>query len=304
MSAITVSATLSGAYPLEEVDALVADLAPLLDVQGTPKILLDLRALEMLHPSTTAVLVAVVTQCLENGRFGPTSEVILPRKASVRNAVARLPGFAALKPFVAGQARASLRPSSATECHRFSDEAAGRVVGREVTAALTASCDVDELAAKAIRTCLDELLDNVIHLADTEAGGFAAARGWRKPPRFEVAIADLGIGIRQSLVKNPEYADVTDDIAALRKAAELGVTSTPHRNSGYGLAVTRDLLEKNHGLLVIKSGWAELWLGSEQEEIAADAAFPGTLVGLRARTNRPLNVTEVYRSLLGELDDA
>jgi anti-sigma regulatory factor (Ser/Thr protein kinase) len=189
------------------------------------------------------------------------------------------------------------------DCYDFTDEAGGRAIGRELTAALTASCDVDELASRAIRTCLDELLDNVVHHADARNGGFATARGWRKPARFEVAIVDLGIGIRRSLTKNPAYASADDDMAAVRKAVELGVTSTPHRNSGYGLAVTRDLLDKNHGLLVIKSGWAELWLGSEEEEVRADAPFPGTLVGLRARTNRPLNVTEVYRSLLGELDD-
>ncbi len=114
---------------------------------------------------------------------------------------------------------------------------------------------------------------------------------------------DLGIGVRRSLVKNPHHSDVSDDLAALRKAIQLGVTSTPHRNSGYGLAVTRDLLDKNHGLLVIKSGWAELWLGSEDVETVADTCFPGTLIGLRARTNRPLNVTDVYRSLLGEPSD-
>lgn len=297
------SAKLSGAYPLEEVDALVADLASLMDIEGSPKVRLDLRDLEMLHPSTTAILAAVVTKCVENGRFGPTSEILLPRKASVRNAVARLPGLDQLRRFFSSSDGASTGSSRQFECHRFIDEASGRTVGRELTAALEASCNVDELATRAIRTCLDELLDNVIHHADAVTGGFATARGWRTPARFEVAIADLGIGIRRSLAKNPQHSDVVDDMAALRRAVELGVTSTPHRNSGYGLAVTRDLLDKNHGLLVIKSGWAELWLGSEEEQSIADTPFPGTLVGLRARTNRPLNVTEVYRSLLGELDD-
>lgn len=303
MTADGVSASLSGAYPLEEVDALVADLAPLLNLEGSPKIRLDLRDLEVLHPSTTVVLAAVVAQCVESDGFGPTSEVLLPRMPAVRNAVVRIPSFHPLTPFFSAAGRPRAGSASGHGCHYFSDETAGRIVGREVTAALAASCDVDELAVKAIRTCLDELLDNVIHHADTTTGGFAAARGWRTPALFEVAIADVGIGIWRSLIKNPDYADVTDDMTALRKAVELGVTSTPHRNSGYGLAVTRDLLDKNHGLLVIKSGWAELWLGSEEEEVAADAAFPGTLVGLRVRTNRPLNMTEVYRSLLGEPDD-
>ncbi len=302
MPADAVEARLSGAYPLEEVDALVVDLAPLLDLIDSPKIQLDLRDLEILHPSTAVVLAAVVAECAAAGRFGPTSEVLLPRKAAVRNAVRRLPGFDQLAPFFSGAGGLGGGPAGGFACHHFTSEVAARVIGRELTAALEASCEVDEPASNAIRTCLDELLDNVLHHADTAMGGFAAARGWRKPPRFEVAIADLGIGVRRSLTKNPEYASVADDMAALAKAVQLGVTSTPDRNSGYGLAVTRGLLDRNHGLLVIKSGWAELWLGSEEEAVGADAPFPGTFVGLRARTNRPFNVTEVYRSLLGELE--
>lgn len=300
MPAHAVVARLSGSYPVEEVDALISDLQPLLELDAEAKVFLDLRDLEMLHPSTSAVLAALLERCSRHEFYGPTSEVRPPQRPAVRNAVARLHGYQGL---LAASGVTGSAGRVGSRVSQFEDEAGARMVSRELTEALAAGCDVDDLAIRAIRTCLDELCDNVIHHAESDLGGFASGRGWRRPPRFEVALADLGIGVRRSLNKNPSYADVDDDVAALKRAVELGVTSTPDRNSGYGLPVTRDLLDANGGLLVIKSGWAELALGSEDEVFKSDAEFPGTLVVLRARTNRPLNVTDVYRRLLGNMED-
>src|SRR5439155_6137606 len=91
-------------------------------------------------------------------------------------------------------------------------------VARELTAAVAASCETDNVAQNAIRICLEELAENVLHHADAPMSGFAAAQGWKRSEEIEIGIVDLGIGIRSSLTKNPNYADIADDVTAIETA--------------------------------------------------------------------------------------
>ena len=78
------------------------------------------------------------------------------------------------------------------------------------------------------------------------------------------------------------------------------VTSTPDRNSGIGLFVTRLLLASNGGTLAVRSGRGAVYTGLRDRFVLRDVSFPGTMVALRARTDRPLNINEVYRQLPDE----
>jgi hypothetical protein len=103
---------------------------------------------------------------------------------------------------------------------------------------------------------------------------------------------------RLSRRKNsPLYADLPGDVEAIQIALQPHVSSTPERNAGIGLFVTRLLLASNGGTLAVRSGVGAVYTGIRERTLVRQVAFPGTMVALRARTDRPLNINEVYKQL-------
>lgn len=110
-------------------------------------------------------------------------------------------------------------------------------------------------------------------------------------------MVDLGIGIRASLIRNQAYRDVDTDVEAIEAALEPRVTSTPERNAGIGLFVTKLLLSANGGEMLVRSGTGAVYRGSEDRAESRATRLPGTVVALRARTDRPLDINAVYAQL-------
>jgi len=292
---------LSGAYRIDQrLDKLVDALAPLIETGEPKNVELDLHGLVSVGPTALALLSAVLKDAYERGAIAGLT--IRWGSGSVRNYLLRMDFLKVLigeeqyakysdEPFKRRKA-VSFRPVSefttADECHR---------IARELTDAVAATCKTDKVARNAIRICFEELAENVIQHADAPMGGFAAAQGWRKRPAIEIGIVDLGIGIRASLTKNPDFADIADDVDAIETALRPRVSSTPERNAGIGLFITKLLLRENGGVLLVRSGRGAVYSGSREARQSPAVAFPGTLVALRARTDRPLNINEVYRAL-------
>lgn len=127
-----------------------------------------------------------------------------------------------------------------------------------------------------------ELITNVIYHADSN-GGFALAQycEYAAGPAIELAVADAGIGIRNSLAKNPDFAGIDSDCAAIKQAMTDGVTSAGDKYRGFGLgyAAANTQLEPTRSL-AIRSGNGTIILsgnGAIQEE-TSQVAYPGTLI--------------------------
>ena len=129
-----------------------------------------------------------------------------------------------------------------------------------------------------------ELITNVIYHADSN-GGFALAQycEYAAGPAIELAVADAGIGIRNSLAKAPAFADIDSDCAAIRLAMAEGVTSAGDKYRGFGLGyVAANTQLEPSRTLAIRSGKGIITLsgnGAIQEE-TSPTAYPGTLVGV------------------------
>lgn len=293
---------LAGGYPFRQVERLIRDVDPLATLETPCRLHLDLGGLAFIGASGLAWLIAVVRRAEDFGLISGGS-VVLPRSPLTRHYLMRMDFLTTLdlatiddEPFDRHRA-VGFRP-----CRRYRDEESCHSVVRELTEALTESIETDDVARFGIRICLDELAENVIFHADTNLGGFVIAQRLRRRPEFEIAIADLGIGIRRSLQKNPDFADIRDDVTAIARALQPRVSSTPERNGGFGLAVSKLLLAANGGTLVVRSGNGRVQTGAEEHEQHEPVALPGTLVALRARTDRPLNVQEAYRHLKDDFD--
>lgn len=303
-----ITVKLSGLYKLERIEALIEELMPVMLLDRRRRVVFDFGGLVGVCPTALALLTAVATDAAAREVFANSTQFIPPRSTAVRNYLIRMDFLRVLvgskyedlfrEPFVRRD-DVGFRP-----CSEFTTAEEAVETARSLTAAVIETMDTETTAKLAVNIALGELTDNVLNHADTDMGGFAAAQAWTKKDKLEIGIVDLGIGIRASLTKNPEYADTPDDVAAINTALQPHVSSTPERNSGIGLFVTRLLLRENGGLLLVRSGGGAVYAGVEEGSEIRDVAFPGTLVALQARTDRPLDINRVYRMLGDHGDDA
>lgn len=290
--------TFSGGYAFDRLERMISTLEPLLLLEEPRQIEVDLRRLVFFGPTALALLLATLKRLREEGLNTPGSRIYPPKAPNVLRYLLRMNLIRELvgdipEDFTRREAK-GFRP-----CRHFLADDDYWQIASSLTDALTEQCDVDDVGRRAIRICLDEICENVVHHADTPLGGFGAAQGWPRSPsrQFEIGIVDLGVGVRASLAKNPLYADMDDDALAIDAALQPSVTSTPDRNAGIGLFVTSLLLAENGGYMVVRSGHGRVLRGAKTERQTCDAYMPGTVVSLRANMDSPLDISAIYRQL-------
>lgn len=288
---------LSGGYHFEQLERLLRDLAPVLHLGARRRLMFDMGGLVFIGPTALALLVAVIKRLGNDALIGDGSRMRAPRSSMTNNYLMRMDLFKHLAGVEVDEPFERKKPVGFRPCQHFATADEYRLVAKDLTDALIERCQTDTGARSAIRICLDELTENVIHHADTGHGGFAAAQGWKQKAEFEIGIVDMGVGIKTSLMKNPTYADIAQDEDAIVTALRPRVSSTPERNAGIGLFITKLLLAANGGTLVVRSGYGRVVSGGENEKMTQTAAMPGTLVALRARTDQALDIKSVYRQL-------
>ena len=140
----------------------------------------------------------------------------------------------------------------------------------------------------AVEWVVSELVDNVFLHADSEVPGVVSARYHKAKSRFEIAVVDVGRGIRASLgVKIPLWSDGSAIDQALRR----GVTRDEGVGQGNGLAGAREIVRMNGGFLEIWSGTA-VWRaeGSRDLGFKVGDAVPGTGVMIALDTRGPIDL--------------
>lgn len=294
------SVQLTAAYHLHSVRRIVRDLRPILDLTTPTVVKLDLTGLTFIGPACLALIVAAMRRGRETGTIANGSLILHPASVAVRTYLHRMDVLQVLfekEPVDVDDPVVRHQASGLKECEHFSSDKGGREVAAALAKALQEEVATDKVAAASLDLCLIELTENVHFHAATSHGGFAAAQTFKNSKEIEVAIVDLGIGIASSLAKNPEHAEEsTDDITAINAAIRPLVTATPHRNSGYGLAFTRFLLEMNAGRLIVWSGEGWVQFGEKHVEKRLES-LPGTLVALRLHTDRPFDFQRAYEQL-------
>ncbi len=289
--------TLSGGYPCSQLDRLLKQLQPVNELREPRLVQLNLAGLVHLGPTAQAVVAAAFRRTVDEELNAPGSNVVLPRSQPVSQYLQRMDVLSQFmnvreEQFERRPPR-GFRPvqhySESTECYAAARELRDAIA--EVTQAQ------DDLVASAIYVCLGELAENVVFHAGVGTRGFAAAQAWKRSHKVEVAIVDMGRGIRGSLTNNPEYADIRQDAEAIERAMEPMVTATPDRNTGLGLSLTRFMLRRNGGQLIVRSGEAAVYAGYREHSETCPYGWPGTIVTLVARTDAPLDVMGAWSDL-------
>ncbi len=135
--------------------------------------------------------------------------------------------------------------------------------------------------APAVTELWSELAMNAAEHSGSSVGAFGCIQfvEFKRGRRFSCVVADGGIGVRESLCKNPALKErVSYDWDALELAVRERVSGTgdPHRGIGlYG--VSEDLRKPDHSLL-LHSGMGSLEIQESVESLARRTRlFPGTL---------------------------
>ncbi|PYQ14170.1 MAG: hypothetical protein DMF80_13195 [Acidobacteria bacterium] len=157
----------------------------------------------------------------------------------------------------------------------------------------------DQEMADAIRYSLIELLRNVSQHARSRIGGVVTATYFPKTGLVDVAVADIGCGIRATL--HERYQEIRDDYKAVKFAIQPHVSGTFQRgayesmanNAGLGLFFIKEIATLSGGGFFLASGsmLADLWGnldGSPGKRyfLAKAGGWRGTFALLQLRRDR------------------
>ena len=152
--------------------------------------------------------------------------------------------------------------------------------------------------------CLREMIRNSLEHARVD-GVWYCAQYWPTRDLVELALLDQGIGIRESLARNPHLNLATDE-AALRQAVMPGVSGVAFkgakkqrndewRNSGYGLYMTSQLAGMD-GEFFIASGNGGLEF-SQGKVASVPFNFQGTAVSIRIKPSKVARLRDTLAKL-------
>jgi hypothetical protein len=155
------------------------------------------------------------------------------------------------------------------------------------------------------RVLLSELCENALAHSELTTPGYICARVFEDNNRCEIAIADTGIGIDQSFRQGTNRPAI-DRIAAGESAVAIALeglsSSKPQPGPGtfktyfgFGLLITRRLVEANRGRLTLLSGPEAVTVEKlSQKTRRLGRPWRGTFVGVVLDLNNPLPLEQVY----------
>ena len=162
-------------------------------------------------------------------------------------------------------------------------------VYQRVVGVLTQYIEIETTVLQAVSYCFYEILDNVLIHSGKELGTVITHYD-SVNHILSFLVADDGIGVRESLSENKQYADITES-EALRICVKDAITDG--KGMGFGLYST-SLLARDAGLrFEVRSGEHTLTLQDGDEEISESEVWKGTIIYLQIQTNKEINPAEV-----------
>ena len=187
-------------------------------------------------------------------------------------------------------------------------------LGKEATVQDVTSILEDQLGferdLQPFATLLSEVCENALTHSEFASPGYVAARVMDRDGTLELAVCDSGIGFRNSYLSGTND-EVKERIRRGANPIEVAVqglnsskpTRAPGSNVsyyGFGLYITRRLVEANRGRLLIVSGKDVLQIDRGiQRNYELNASFPGTFVCMVLDLSAPLPLEDIYGEATG-----
>jgi hypothetical protein len=276
---------MSGVLTLGSLDPIFAAVE---DLSGEP-VVLDLRSVEFVEPAGLTGL-SVLLECLAP----KTPEIRL--HLSGRNLPAYLERMDFFKLFDGRvetnvdlaplEERNRTNPGTLQELVNFhTEEEIPEIISRISEILQNQQYLIKERAA--ICATLSEICANAVEHSASPFGAYAAVQAYHhivsgsrnRGEEVLIAIADGGVGVRETLARNPKNADfVSTDNDALRHALRMGVSTSGEVGRGGGLTVVAQIAARAGGSLSLRSGSGRVTAYGERTNSRNVPAFPGTFV--------------------------
>jgi anti-sigma regulatory factor (Ser/Thr protein kinase) len=247
----------------------------------------DLRPYDFIDVYASVVLALLL-------RFSCTTrtppELLLPESADVRAYLARQEFFKALEQWYPIDAELrdlhalqwTANPRVAPLTLVESEDVVTVIADRMRTLLCSSGFGVSPAVADAAWRVLSETLQNIPQHAGVGSShpgsGFAALQLYSDA--LEVAIGDIGIGVRASLRENRRYRNCTDAEAHLAVLLH-GATRTGNPGRGNGFQITRQVVSGLRGTLVLQSGNTVTFCYKDTCRQLPCPKFPGTQLRIR-----------------------
>lgn len=136
-----------------------------------------------------------------------------------------------------------------------------------------------------VEWCCNEIFDNILRHSGSEIPGCVCAMFDPRSGRFDVAAADCGRGVLDSI---REAYQPFNNAEAIKLAITKGVTRDPKVGQGFGLAGNVEILDLNGGAFQLTSGDIRFEMERGSESFTATPDTPGTQVYLSFDTQNPI----------------
>lgn len=177
-------------------------------------------------------------------------------------------------------------------------ESKAPAVARDLVDAVGERNVLDGATESALKTCFSELVENVFYHAGSPIDALTSIQAYRKykdkPARTELVIVDAGRGIRPVLAESKYADEITDDYSAIALAVEKNVTTTGDERRGIGLWVASEVVRLNGGEMLILSNEGGMRVDSNGQHRVDEHFWPGTLVAIEFRMDKPIDTGPVY----------
>ncbi len=245
--------------------ALVRKLEPIHEDRTDRRWQLRCGSVNYLGPWAVSVIAAAF---LRGRQLGQRPRIVLPTEPPPLQAFCVFSGMQQM--FRKGAAPNPEHPECETVPIEVFESASWDRSNR-IIALLRRHTDLDEEREEQIRTCVQEIIQNIVDHAASPIGGVMCARYMAASKEVRVAIVDRGVGIAASL--RERFPEIRTSELALRLVIEGGYSSLSRPNNmGQGINLLFDLVASAGGRIAIFTGDAHAWVGhGAGPRILADA---------------------------------
>lgn len=285
--------TLSGDFAHSDLDSLCEELQHLREWTPGQSARVDLRKLNTLEPTTLAVLLASLRGLHRRQICDPLDDFVGPEGEESASCLSpeALRGL-----ILEGVGHWQEMDGTILGCEVFVGTAGIDTVTSILQRKLISETDWSAASLSAFGSMVFELTENVIQHSDAQ-GGVVVLEISSAEQRVSLAIADNGVGVRESLARNPDFLDIADDLTAIIASMGAGATGEPGTGGGMGLYFARMLVRSNNGSFQIRSGNACREESRSTSDSTQLPSLHGTLISVETRTDFPLDYGQIEESL-------
>lgn len=248
-----------------------------------PRPLVDLSRVKAIDPFALAFLVLHARRCAE---AGGKLRLLLPRKEETARRLAESGLFTEVEGAVWTDRPPPQPDVQAGERLRIVRVRHEKEVGNLVDGV----CDIlarrfplGERSINILAMAMLELLQNIPHHAnplgeDIDPYGLAAVEEFSD--HIHLAVMDKGVGLHRSLTLNPRYKDLKEQ-EALEAVLIQGASRFTDPGRGGALRRIREVVLRNEGRLLVRSGGACFWQAEVECGIEEVHPFPGVQISIQ-----------------------